>query len=168
MPLAVDANDDSRRLCYQDVEARIESLLEGEQDWIAALATVAAELHGSFAYFNWTGFYRLTTPAELVIGPYQGGHGCLRIPLSRGVCGTAAATREIQRVGDVSTFPGHIACAASTQSEIVVPIVTPQGRVLGVLDVDSDFPAAFSAVDEECLARIVRDLARRFQHVQTP
>ncbi len=166
MPLAVDANDDSRRLCYLDVEARIESLLEGERDWIAALASVAAELHGSFAYFDWTGFYRLTTPSELVIGPYQGGHGCLRILLPRGVCGTAAVTRKIQRVADVSTFVGHIACASSTQSEIVVPIVTPGGRVLGVLDVDSDSRAAFSDVDQECLSRIVEGIGRRFQHVQ--
>lgn len=180
----------------------------GEHDWVAAMATVACELHAAFAYFHWTGFYRAAaaTPAaaqhaehaqheqrpseqQLVIGPYQGGLGCLRIPFSKGVCGAAARERRTQLVPDVHAFPGHIACASSTQvgrpaqwcrssgrqpaagagtcagdvckqtclcvtaarhrhttppchslvlqSEVVVPVVTPDGRLLAVLDVDS-------------------------------
>jgi GAF domain-containing protein len=142
--------------------------LDGEDDWIAALATVAAELHGAFAYFDWTGFYRLKHPTLLVIGPYQGGHGCLRIELPRGVCGAAAASRKTQLVHDVALYPGHIACAASTRSEIVVPLVTPSGRLLGVLDVDSDTLGAFSTVDQQCLQRICGDLAARFSDLPTP
>ncbi|HMR09930.1 MAG TPA: GAF domain-containing protein [Polyangiaceae bacterium] len=168
MALAVDAPIDARRACYAEVEARIHSLLDGEDDWIAALATVAAELHGAFDYFNWTGFYRLTTPTLLVIGPYQGGHGCLRIELPRGVCGAAATTRRTQLVTDVADFPAHIACSASTRSEIVVPLLTPDARLLGVLDVDSDTVGAFSSVDQECLERICSDLSARFSRVSNP
>lgn len=168
MALTVDAPIDARRACYAEVEARIHALLDGEDDWIAALATVAAELHGAFDYFNWTGFYRLTTPTLLVIGPYQGGHGCLRIELSRGVCGAAATTRRTQLVTDVADFPSHIACSASTRSEIVVPLLTPEHRVLGVLDVDSDAVGAFSSVDQECLERICSDLSARFSGVSNP
>jgi len=154
--------DAERRAIYSEVEARITSLLDGEDDWIAAMATVSCELHGSFEYFDWTGFYRNKDGKTLVIGPYQGSHGCLRIDFARGVCGAAARTRETQLVADVNAFPGHIACSSSTQSEIVVPIVTPNGRLLGVLDVDSNTPAAFTSVDAECLERICADLGRRY------
>jgi GAF domain-containing protein len=155
-------SDAERRAIYVEVEARIASLLDGEDDWIAAMATVASELHGSFDHFDWTGFYRNNDDETLVIGPYQGGHGCLRIDFARGVCGAAARTRETQLVPDVSAFPGHIACSSSTQSEIVVPIVTPSKKLLGVLDVDSDALAAFTNVDAECLERICADLGRRY------
>ena len=154
--------DAERRAIYAEVEARIASLLDGEDDWIAAMATVASELHGSFEHFDWTGFYRNKDGKTLVIGPYQGGHGCLRIDFARGVCGAAARTRETQLVPDVNAFPGHIACSSSTQSEIVVPIVAPGGHLLGVLDVDSNAPAAFTTVDAECLERICADLGRRY------
>ena len=154
--------DAQRRALYAEVEARIASLLEGEDDWVAAMATVASELHESFEYFDWTGFYRNKDDKTLVIGPYQGGHGCLRIDFARGVCGAAARTRETQLVPDVSTFPGHIACSASTRSEIVVPIVAPSGRLLGVLDIDSDTPDAFTKVDAEGLERLCADLGRRY------
>lgn len=161
-PLPLSADDDARRAHYAEVEARIASLLEDETDWIAAMATVACELHGAFDYFDWTGFYRAVSDRLLVIGPYQGGHGCLRIDFSRGVCGAAARTRKTQLVPDVDAFPGHIACASTTRSEIVVPIVTPSERLLGVLDVDSDAPAAFTPADAESLERICAELGRRF------
>ncbi len=154
--------DLEREAEYQRVLETIASLLEDEDDFIAALATVASELHHSFAYYDWTGFYRLVRPDLLVIGPYQGGHGCLRIDLGRGVCGTAAETRQTQLVADVDRFPGHIACSATTRSEIVVPMLSPSGRLLGVLDVDSDTPAAFTNVDRRALERLCADLGRRF------
>ncbi len=146
---------------YADLRARILSLLEGEPDWIAALATVVCELHHFSSRFDWTGFYRLAGD-ELVIGPYQGGHGCLRIGLDRGICGAAASSRKTQRVDDVHSYPDHIACAASTRSEIVVPVLRPDGAVVAVLDIDSDLPAAFSKEDEEQLEMICADLGRRF------
>jgi GAF domain-containing protein len=153
---------------YAAVRARIGLLLDGEDDWIAALATIACELHAAFEHFDWTGFYRVTRPGLLVVGPYQGGHGCLRIPFSRGVCGAAARSARTQRVADVSQFPGHIACSSATRSEIVVPVVSPAGSVLAVLDVDSNQPAAFSEVDERELERVAADLARRFPNGETP
>jgi GAF domain-containing protein len=152
---------------YEEVRARLEHLLVDEDDWIAALATIACELHTAFDHFDWTGFYRVTRPELLVIGPYQGGHGCLRIPFSRGVCGAAARTRRTQRVDDVAVFPDHIACSSTTRSEIVVPVVSPSGAVLAVLDVDSDRPAAFTDVDQGELERVCADLASRFPEGET-
>ncbi|MEM8559775.1 MAG: GAF domain-containing protein [Bacteroidota bacterium] len=139
----------SRIQQYTDVAARIDALLDSETDWIAAMATVACELHHALDHAHWTGFYRAVSDDLLVIGPYQGGHGCLRIPFDRGVCGAAARTRETQLVPDVEAFPGHIACSSSTQSEIVVPVLTPDGRLLAVLDLDSDWPDAFTAEEDQ-------------------
>ena len=147
---------------YAAVRAAIDSLLDGEDDWIAAMATVSCELHHAFDHYDWTGFYRAVTDDLLVVGPYQGGHGCLRIPFSRGVCGAAARTRETQLVPDVHAFPDHIACASSTRSEIVVPVLRPDGRVLAVLDVDSDAPAAFDEVDRRHLEALCAALGARF------
>jgi L-methionine (R)-S-oxide reductase len=153
---------ESRAERYREVRASIDSLLEGEDDWIAAMATVTCELHHAFDHYDWTGFYRAVSDDLLVIGPYQGGHGCLRIPFSRGVCGAAARTRETQLVPDVEAFPGHIACSSSTKSEIVVPVLRPDGRVLAVLDVDSDAPAAFDEIDQRALEALCAMLGRRF------
>lgn len=153
-----------RDATYADARARIDSLLDGETDWVAAMATVAGELHHAFDHYDWTGFYRRTGPEMLTVGPYQGGHGCLRIPFARGVCGAAARTRETQLVPDVETFPGHIACSSSTRSEIVVPVLTPAGDVLAVLDVDSNAPDAFDAVDQRHLEALCAMLGRRFAH----
>lgn len=161
-PLAIGADERQRREHYRDVLATIDALLEGEDDWVAAMATVASELHHAFEYYDWTGFYRLVRPGLLVIGPYQGGHGCLRIELPRGVCGTAASTRATQLVPDVDAFPGHIACSSSTRSEIVVPVLTPAGDLLAVLDVDSNEPAAFVAADREALETLCASLGSRF------
>jgi GAF domain-containing protein len=154
--------DGGRLQQYLAVRARLEHLLEGETDWIAALATIACELHHEFDHDDWTGFYRAVSSELLVIGPYQGGHGCLRIPFSRGICGAAARTRRTQRVDQVASRADHIACSSSTQSEIVVPVLAPSGEVLAVLDVDSDAEAAFDDVDQEQLEAICSDLARRF------
>lgn len=155
--------DDSERATrYREVRSALEHLLAGESDWIAALATIACELHQAFPYFDWTGFYRVVARDSLVVGPYQGSHGCLRIPFSRGVCGAAARTRTTQRVDQVADRPDHIACSSSTQSEIVVPVLSPSGEVLAVLDVDSDEAAAFGDVDQRELEAICNDLGRRF------
>ena len=153
----------SARESYEAVLQRIEALLDGEDDWIAAMATVACELHHAFAHYHWTGFYRAVSDDLLVVGPYQGGHGCLRIPFARGVCGAAARTRQTQLVPDVAAFPGHIACSATTRSEIVVPVLTPDDRLLAVLDVDSDDPAAFDETDQHYLERLCRHLGVQFQ-----
>ena len=147
---------------YADARRRIDALLEGETDWIAAMATVACELHQSFDHYDWTGFYRAVGDDHLIVGPYQGPHGCLHIDFDRGVCGAAARTRETQLWPDVSEAPDHIACQSSTQSEVVVPIVTPDDRLLGVLDVDSDTLGAFDATDREHLEPLCRALGEQF------
>lgn len=151
-----------RAALYEAVFQRIEALLDGEDDWIAAMATVAGELHHAFEYYHWTGFYRAVSEALLVVGPYQGGHGCLRITFDRGVCGAAARTQQTQLVPDVEAFPGHIACSSTTRSEIVVPILTPDGHLLAVLDVDSDFPAAFDETDQHHLEALCQKLGTQF------
>jgi len=152
----------SREEHWLELRARLDALLDGEDDWIAAMATVACELHHAWDAWHWTGFYRAVTPDLLVIGPYQGGHGCLRIPVERGVCGAAARTRATQLVDDVHAFPDHIACASSTNSEIVVPVLRPDGSVLAVLDVDSDDFAAFDALDQRHLEALCQQLGARF------
>jgi GAF domain-containing protein len=161
-PLALAAPPEARAARYGDVRAAIEALLEGEDDFVAAMATVACELHHAFDYYDWTGFYRAVSDDLLVVGPYQGAHGCLRIPFSRGVCGAAARTKETQLVPNVHRFADHIACASTTMSEIVVPVVAPSGRVIAVLDVDSDAEAAFGEVDREHLEALCAELGRRF------
>ena len=133
---------------------RITAILEGEDDWVTAMATVACELHNAFDHYHWTGFYRTTSPGMLKIGPYQGGHGCLTIPFDKGICGAAARTGETQDVPDVHARAEHIACSSSTNSEIVVPVKNSLGEVVAVLDLDSDLPAAFSSADVELSERI--------------
>ncbi|RDC71566.1 GAF domain-containing protein [Rhodovulum sp. 12E13] len=144
------------RVDYAALAARCAALTEGESDEVALMATLACEIHHADDRFDWTGFYRVAAPGLLKIGPYQGTHGCLTIPFERGVCGAAARTREVQVVDDVDAFPGHIACSSSTRSEIVLPVTAPGGRLLGVLDIDSDRPAAFDSVDAEGLGAILR------------
>lgn len=151
---------------YDAVRRDIDALLEGETDWVAAMATVACELHNAFSHYDWTGFYR-AIGEELIVGPYQGTHGCLRIQFGRGVCGTAAATRTTQLVPDVDLFPGHIACSSTTRSEIVVPIIGGDGTVLAVLDVDSNAPNAFSDVDQRHLESLCSRLGSQFGNQPT-
>ena len=148
---------------YRQVRQRISALIEGETDEIAIMATIACELHKSFEYFHWTGFYRVVEPYLLKIGPYQGGHGCLSIPFERGVCGAAAREQKILRVDDVESFPGHIACSSTTKSEIVVPVMDKSGSVRAVLDVDSDLPAAFDAIDEAELSNVCTLIGQRLK-----
>lgn len=143
------------RANYADLRQSILSLARGETDEVALMATLACEIHHADDRFDWTGFYRVTAPGLLKIGPYQGGHGCLVIPFDRGVCGAAARTRKTQIVPDVEAFPGHIACASSTRSEIVLPVFGRGGRLLGVLDIDSDRPDAFDAADATALEEIL-------------
>jgi len=140
---------------YTVLAQTIAALTEGETDQVALMATVACELHHSDDRFDWTGFYRVVGPELLKIGPYQGGHGCLVIPFSRGVCGAAARTGEVQLVADVDAFAGHIACASSTRSEIVLPVWDNAGALIAVLDIDSNQPDAFDAADQAALTDIL-------------
>jgi L-methionine (R)-S-oxide reductase len=142
------------------ITASIRALTHGETDTVALMATVACEIHHAHPLADWTGFYRVTGPEMLKIGPYQGGHGCLVIPFSRGVCGAAARTGLVQNVPDVDAFPGHIACASSTRSELVLPVWNGQGKLLGVLDLDSDAPAAFTKGDEDWLVPLLAEVFR--------
>ncbi len=134
-------------LAPDELAARVLALTSGETDAVALMATVASEVHHSDVRFDWTGFYRVVGPRHLKIGPYQGGHGCLDIPFERGVCGAAARTGEAQVVPDVNTFEDHIACSSSTRSELVIPVRNRQGRLIGVFDIDSDQPNAFTDED---------------------
>jgi L-methionine (R)-S-oxide reductase len=145
---------------YARLAETLRSLCHGETDSVALMATVACEVHHVHPLSDWTGFYRVTGPRMLRIGPYQGGHGCLSIPFSRGVCGAAAREGRVQIVPDVDAFPGHIACASSTRSEIVLPVWNGAGRLLGVFDLDSDTPAAFTETDAAGLAAILAETFR--------
>ena len=146
---------------YQDLKNTIASLTEGETDAVALMATVACEVHHSDTRFDWTGFYRVVAPGLLKIGPYQGGHGCLQIPFSRGVCGACARTGEVQLVPDVNAFEGHIACASSTQSELVLPVFDKDGGLIAVFDIDSDLPDAFTQEDANALNQILAETFSR-------
>jgi len=142
---------------YAAVAEEIASVLDGEPNLVARMSTVSSMLANSFTQFFWTGFYVVddTKVDELVVGPYQGTLGCMRIAFGRGVCGTAAATQLTQVVEDVHAFPGHIACDGRSASEIVVPVFGADGRLIAVFDVDSEQPAAFDDVDKEWLERIL-------------
>ena len=141
---------------YAHLAKTVAALTEGETDVIAKMATIACEVHYADDRFDWTGFYRVTEPNLLKIGPYQGGHGCLVIPFDKGVCGAAARTGQVQLVPDVDAFPGHIACASSTRSELVLPVHDGQGVLLGVFDIDSDQPDAFTQDDAAALTAILK------------
>jgi L-methionine (R)-S-oxide reductase len=166
-PLALHASPADKRQQYQDVFASIQALLEAETDWVSAMATIVCELHHAFDAYDWTGFYRVVRPDHLKVGPYQGGHGCIDIPFSRGVCGAAARTGKTQLVPDVHAFADHIACSSSTLSEIVVPVFNPEGQLLAVFDVDSDARAAFDEVDQEQLEAICAYYGQRFPQLPT-
>lgn len=142
---------------YREVAAQIASLIADEPQPVARMASIVCLLSQAFDHFFWTGFYCVDPedPETLVVGPYQGTPGCLRIAFGRGVCGTAAAERATQIVPDVHAFPGHIACDSRSNSEIVVPVINRAGRLLGVLDVDSTAFAAFDETDAVWLERIL-------------
>ena len=142
---------------YRDLAAALQGLIAGEPDPIANMANAAALIFESVPGLNWAGFYR-NIGGELVLGPFQGRAACIRIPFGKGVCGVAAATLEVQRVDDVDTFPGHIACDSASVSELVVPIVR-DGHLIAVLDLDSPDKARFDAADEAGLAALSAILA---------
>jgi L-methionine (R)-S-oxide reductase len=155
---AADKTELYRQLCDA-----ADALTAGEPDAIANMANVAALLWEGLPDLNWAGFYR-NVGGELVLGPFQGRPACIRIPFGKGVCGTAAATLEPQCVEDVNAFPGHIACDSASASELVVPIVH-DGRLIGVLDLDSPRPARFDAEDRGGCIKLVRMLAPRLATV---
>ena len=143
---------------YQEVSEEIRAVLLGEPSRIARMATVASMLAASFDTFFWTGFYVVDPQKEreLVVGPYQGTLGCLRIAFGRGVCGTAAASGQTQLVPDVHAFPGHIACDGLSACEVVVPVFDSAGQLIAVFDVDSTELAAFDEVDAQWLEKILK------------
>ena len=134
--------------------AQAEALLSGQRDLVANAANLSALLFHALDDVNWVGFY-FVKGGELLVGPFQGKPACVTIPLGRGVCGTAAALRAVQRVADVHEFPGHIACDAESRSELVVPLLRG-GEVLGVLDVDSPLPGRFDDATEDLLVEIAK------------
>ncbi len=138
---------------YAELAGQLAALLQGERDWVANAANTAALLGHSLPDLNWAGFYR-RVGEQLVLGPFHGKPACVRIAFGKGVCGTAAAEVRTVVVPDVHAFPGHIACDAASRSEIVVPLVR-QGRVVGVLDLDSPVPGRFDAADAAGLSQLV-------------
>jgi len=140
---------------YREAERQFRSVMEGVEDRLAGMATLNAILHHGFGHL-WTGFYLLTRPDLLRVGPYQGTLGCLEIAVGKGVCGTAASEGRTVIVPDVHTFPGHISCDPRSRSEIVVPVWDARKHLLAVLDIDSDAPATFDAEDQRGLESMVR------------
>lgn len=146
---------------YDLLNKQLEALSADETDTIALLSNASALLNQFLDEVNWTGFY-IYKDDELVLGPFQGLPACIRIPMNKGVCGTAASTRETKRIEDVHTFPGHIACDAATRSEIVIPIIV-KDKLFGVLDIDSPITGRFSEDDEAGLTKFVRTLEHCLQ-----
>ncbi|MCG3729017.1 GAF domain-containing protein [Vibrio cincinnatiensis] len=145
--------DDYRRLTKQAL-----ALLESETDIVANLANLSALLNMELDNINWVGFYLLRND-ELVLGPFQGKPACVRIPIGKGVCGTAAASNTVQRVDDVHTFPGHIACDAESNAELVIPF-SVNNQVVGVLDIDSPTIARFSKIDQQGLVFLMTEVEK--------
>jgi L-methionine (R)-S-oxide reductase len=142
---------------YAELEAQARALVAGEPDRIANAANIAALIFNALPRINWAGFYFLQGE-QLVLGPFQGKPACVRIPVGRGVCGTAIAERRSQLVPDVHAFPGHIACDAASRAEVVVPLADSSGALFGVLDIDSPEPDRFDAADLAGLERLARVL----------
>jgi len=154
-----DISGGSKADLYRDLLAALDALTVDERDPIANMANAAALIWEYLPDLNWAGFYR-AVEGELVLGPFQGKVACIRIAMGKGVCGTAAAARTTQLVEDVHAFPGHIACDAASRSELVVPVVS-DGRLIGVLDLDSPEPARFDAEDAAGCEALVALLASR-------
>ncbi|MCK8102842.1 GAF domain-containing protein [Pseudoalteromonas sp. 2CM36K] len=142
---------------YQSLVKQTESLIGGESNIIANMANISALLFTSLEDVNWAGFYFMDSPTELVLGPFQGNPACIRIPVGKGVCGTAAATKQTQLISDVHAFDGHIACDSASNSEIVVPIMK-NGCVFAVLDIDSPSIGRFDTDDQAGLEALVKCL----------
>ena len=146
----IDADD--KATMYRDLASALQGLVAGEPDAIANMANASALIYETLPDVNWVGFYR-NIGGELVLGPFQGRPACIRMTFDQGVCGAAAKTRQVQRVEDVNSFPGHIACDSTSASEIVVPLIR-DGEVLGVLDIDSPKKARFTSEDEAGVVRL--------------
>ncbi len=149
--------DQSPDILYDDLTTAARALTDGESDAIANMANVSALIWQYVPDLNWAGFYRVVED-ELVLGPFQGKSACIRIAIGKGVCGTAAAANQVQRVADVHAFPGHIACDADSRSELVVP-VCKDGQVIAVLDLDSPLPDRFTAADETGMTNLIAAIA---------
>ncbi len=145
-----------RKEMYGLLAQQLQALMDGERDCIPNMANMSALIHQALENVNWTGFY-LMKDGMLVLGPFQGNPACIRIPVGRGVCGTAAKTMQTQLVPDVHLFPGHIACDAQSRSEVVVPLVK-DGKLLGVLDIDSPIQNRFDADDQKGLETLAQML----------
>lgn len=146
---------------YQSLEKELLSLIEGEANLIANLANISSWIYHTFPDLNWSGFYLWNEEdKELVLGPFQGKPACIRIKPERGVCGAAYTEGKTKKIDDVHSFPGHIACDAASQSELVVPLIK-NGKVMGVLDLDSPNPSRFSTKDSEELTRIMNLISEK-------
>jgi GAF domain-containing protein len=158
MMFKVETYKGSKQEQYQFLMKQLTALVESEPNRIANLSNASALLNHFLEKINWVGFYLYDQEKEeLVLGPFQGLPACVRIPLGKGVCGTAAANRKTIRVDDVEQFPGHIACDAASRSEIVVPMIK-EGRLIGVLDIDSPVTTRFDAIDQSMLEQFVQTL----------
>lgn len=147
----------NKKAFYEDLNRDVRALLAGETSFLAALGNCSALLFERLEGVNWAGFYLLTEPNTLVLGPFQGKIACVRIPVGKGVCGTAIAEDKIQLVEDVHAFPGHIACDAASNAEIVIPLKV-NGTVVGVLDIDSTVYSRFDSEDEAGLVALTDGL----------
>ncbi len=157
--LSLHSDDPATR--YAELADAADAITAGERDAIANMANVAALIWEALPDLNWAGFYRMSADrSELVLGPFQGKAACIRIALGKGVCGTAAASGDVQLVEDVNAFPGHIACDAASRSELVVPIIH-DGAVIAVLDLDSPLPARFGEVDAAGCKALCQRIAAR-------
>ena len=145
---------------------KLRAICAGETDHVTLMAVVVGELFDAVDGFDWVGFYRLVAPGVLKLGPYQGGLGCLIIPFDKGVCGAAARKQQTQIVDDVNQFEGHIACAASTQSELVIPVFDKGCNLVAVLDIDSNQPAFFSEILAAQLETLLAELFSRNKQIQ--
>ncbi|NIG13363.1 GAF domain-containing protein [Pantoea sp. Cy-640] len=147
----------NKKAFYEDLNRDVRALLAGETSFLAALGNCSALLFERLEGVNWAGFYLLTEPETLVLGPFQGKIACVRIPVGKGVCGTAVAEDSVQRVEDVHAFPGHIACDAASNAEIVIPLKV-NGTMVGVLDIDSTVYSRFDSEDEAGLVALTDGL----------
>ena len=158
--VTLDLRDVAKPRAYAELESHVEHVLAGIDDHVAGMATMSCLLHHAFGHL-WTGFYRVVEPGRLLrVGPYQGTLGCLEIAFGKGVCGTAAAEERTLVIDDVHAFPGHITCDGRSASEIVVPVFDRARRLIAVLDIDSDRPAAFDETDRDALERMMQWFAR--------
>lgn len=150
----INLNSSEKEKVYKQSQRQIDSVLQGETNTIAKMATINCILRENIPYYFWTGFY-LVHNGELVVGPYQGTLGCLHIPFQKGVCGAAARSKTTQIVPDVHLFPGHIACDSKSQSEIVVPVFDKENKLIAVFDVDSTEKSSFDEIDRIYLEKIL-------------